>query len=224
LAVRPLGAAWALACAAVWLLPVRVEAFEHSRLWSLGVWGGFATASASDINRRVDLDNLAFASAIPHIDSFHEAGGDLRYDLDQRLSIEGRFSYWWKNQSNGRFDRKVSAIPAALGITWRPIVSERWRLGGTGAAGLVFGAGLSGSDPLGGIDFSGTGPLVEGGIDAEFAFSRSGSLEGRGLARWAVAKDVLPEGGDVNLSGVSVRVGLRLYFQPRRSSVPGAPS
>jgi len=220
LARRWLGGVPALVLASLALLPLRAQAVDHTGQWSFGASGGFATASAHDVNQRLDFDNLSFASAIPHIDSFHEAGGDLRYDVDRRLAFEGRVGYWWKNQSNGRFDRKVSAIPAALGVVWRPFTSDRWRIGGTAAGGVVIGAKLSGQDPLGGIDFSGTGGLAEGGVTVELALSQSVSLEARGVGRWAVAKNVLPDGGDVNLSGVSGRAGLRFYFRARRPAAP----
>lgn len=182
-------------------------------LWSLGASLGIATAAAGDLNRRLELENLAFASGLEDFDTYREAGGDLRYGLAERLSLEARFGYWWRAQESGRITRRVSALPVVAGVIYHAWSSSRARAGPFAAAGLLLGAKLSGEDPLGGVDRSGTGTIFEGGIEAEYFLAETWSVRLRGVARRAVARDVLGPGQDFDLSGAAVQAGLQVYFR-----------
>lgn len=170
------------------------------------------SASAGDLNRGIRLDNLALASAIEPFGGYSEVAGELRCAASGRLAVAARFGYLWREHQSGRMSRRVSALPATLGLTYQVLDRGRWRLGPSVGAGLLLDASLGGDDPLGGVSRSGTGKILEGGFEAEYFLTRSFSLRARGLARWAVARDVLPDGGDLDLSGVLGEGALRIYL------------
>jgi hypothetical protein len=175
--------------------------------------GGLGTAAAGDVNREIRLANLAFASAIPTVDAYAEAAGELSYDVSRRLTLAGHLGYLWREHSSGRLARRVSGVPAVLGVTWHLLPGPRLRAGPTAAAGLLLRAAYKGQDPLGGVRSSGTGKILEGGVEGEYFLGGSFCVAVRGLGRWAVARRVLPDGGDIDVSGVLLRGALRVYFR-----------
>ena len=183
-------------------------------------WVGAGIPSAGDINRQVDLANLAFASAIPTFQTNHETMGDLRREVTPTLAVELRAGYWWKRRGTGLYTRRISAIPIEVGAVYSPLSSRRARAGVTAAAGVLYHATMSGEDPDGGIDFSATGALAEAGIAAELAISPAWALQGRTVARYARAQNVFPDGGDFDLSGIAGTIGLRVTFAPPSSRKP----
>ena len=90
----------------------------------------------------------------------------------------------------------------------------------TVAGGILYNAKMTGEDPNGGMEFSGTGVLVEPGIAAELAISPAWALQGRTVARYARAGNVFLDGGDIDLSGLAGTLGLRVTFAPPSSRQP----
>jgi hypothetical protein len=181
---------------------------------------GAGLPSAGDVNRQVDLANLAFASDIPGFQTQHETMGDVRREISPTLAVELRAGYWWKRRGTGLYTRRISAIPIELGAVYSPLSSRRARAGVTAAGGILYQAKMTGEDPDGGVDFSGTGVLAEAGIAAELAISPAWALQGRTVARYARAGNVFPDGGDIDLSGIAGTVGLRVTFAPPSSRKP----
>lgn len=170
------------------------------------------SAAAGDLDRNIRLDNLALASAIEPFGGYSEVSGELRRVLSPRVAAAIRLGYLWREHASGRMSRRVSALPLILEVTYRAVGGGRWRLGPSAGAGLLLNASLSGDDPLGGVSRSATGKILEGGLEAEYFLTRSFSLRARGLGRWAVARDVLPDGGDLDLSGVLGEGAFRIYL------------
>jgi hypothetical protein len=177
------------------------------------VGGAVATAAAGDVNRAIRLTNLAFASAIEPVRASAEAAGELSYGVSERVTATGHLGYLWREHGSGRLARRVSAVPVTLGVTYHVLAGSRLRAGPTAALGLLLRATYKGQDPLGGVRSSGSGKILEGGVEGEYFLARSFSLSVRGAGRWAVARRALPDGGDIDLSGVLARGALRVYFR-----------
>jgi hypothetical protein len=197
------------------VLPRGAAAFERVGPWSFGSWYGVGFPAANDINNQVDLANLAFSSDITPFESNHEATGDLRRELSKKLAAEMRAGYWWKRRGEGLYTRRISAIPLELGVIYTALSSRRFRAGFTGAGGVLFDATYAGEDPLGGVNTSGTGTIGELGLTGEIALSEAWSMQGRVVGRYAVARHVLPDNGDLDFSGISLGIGLRVSFDTR---------
>jgi hypothetical protein len=183
--------------------------------WSFGSWVGVGAPAAEDINTQVELANLALSSAIPPFESNHEAGADLRRELSDKFAVEGRAGYWWKRRGEGLYTRRISAIPLEAGVVYTTFSSKRARAGFTAAGGLLLSATLAGEDPLGGVNYSGTGTIGELGVSGELSLSPQWSLQGRFVGRYAVASHVLPDEGNIDFSGISGNIGLRVSFDTR---------
>ena len=210
-----------LTLAVLLLLPASAPsawAFERVGPWSFGSWYGVGVPDAADINEQVDLANLAFSSNITSFETDHEASGDLRRDLSEKWAAEARAGYWWKRRGEGLYTRRISAIPLEAGLIYTTFSSRRARAGFTAAGGALLSATLAGEDPLGGVDHSGTGVIGELGVTGEFSISPAWSVQGRFVGRYAVAKDVLPDHGDLDFSGISGQLGLRVSFDTRSQS------
>jgi hypothetical protein len=196
-------------------VPRNALAFERVGPWSFGSWYGVGFPAADDINNQVDLTNLALSSAITHFDSQHEGTADLRRELSGKWAAEMRAGYWWKRRGEGLYTRRISAIPLELGIVYTALSSTRFRAGVTGAGGIIVNATYAGEDPLGGVNYSGTGTIGEVGLTGEMALSAQWSIQGRATGRYAVARHVLPDDGDLDFSGISLAAGLRVSFDTR---------
>lgn len=197
------------------VLPRGAQAFERVGPWSFGSWYGVGYPAADDINTQVDIANLAFSSDITPFESNHEATGDLRRELSKKFAAEMRAGYWWKRRGEGLYTRRISAIPLELGIVYTALSSRRFRAGFTGAGGVLLDATFAGEDPLGGVNASGTGTIGELGLTGELALSEAWSAQGRVVGRYAVARHVLPDDGDLDFSGISLAIGLRVSFDTR---------
>ena len=195
--------------------PCDALAFERVGPWSFGAWYGIGVPAAGDINHQIDLTNLALSSAIGPFESNHEVHADLRHELNDRWALEWRGGYWWKRRGEGLYTRRLSAIPLELGAVLTTFNSPRARAGFTGAAGLLVSATLAGEDPLGGVHYSGTGGIGELGLTGEYQLSPAWSVQGRFVGRYAMAKHVLPDDGDLDFSGISGNIGLRVSFDTR---------
>ena len=149
--------------------------------------------------------------------------GDVRREVSPVLALELRAGYLWKRRGEGFYIRRLKAIPIQAGIVYLPLASRRARAGVTAAAGFLFDASMTGSDPVGGVNGSGTGVIGELGITGELALSHAWALEGRTVGRYAIARNVLPGGGDIDLSGIAGSVGLRVSFAPRAPRAPRTP-
>jgi len=199
----------------VFTVPRAAQAFERVGPWSFGSWYGVGFPAAEDINNQVDLTNLAFSSAITPFESNHEGTGDLRRELSPKWAAEIRAGYWWKRRGEGLYTRRISAIPLELGVVYTALSSHRFRAGFTAAGGALFQATYAGEDPLGGVNYSGTGTIGEVGLTGEMQLSPAWSLQGRVAGRYAVARHVLPDDGDLDFSGISLAAGLRVSFDTR---------
>lgn len=207
-----------MALAALFFLaagPGAAHAFGRVGPWSFGSWYGVGFPAADDVNTQVDLANLAFSSDITHFESMHEGTGDLRREISEKLAGELRAGYWWKRRGEGLYTRRLSAIPVELGLVYTALSSRRFRAGVTGAGGVLFDATYAGEDPLGGLNQSGTGTIGELGVTGEIALSEAWSFQGRVVGRYAVARHVLPDDGDLDFSGISGAIGLRVSFDTR---------
>jgi len=195
--------------------PCDVLAFERVGPWSFGAWYGIGVPAAGDINHQLDLTNLALSSAIGPFESMHDVHADLRHELNDKWAVEGRSGYWWKRRGEGLYTRRISALPLELGAVLTTFNSSHARAGLTGAAGLMVSATLAGEDPLGGVHHSGTGAIGELGVTGEYQLSPAWSVQGRFVGRYAKAKGVLPDNGDLDFSGISGNIGLRVSFDTR---------
>ena len=206
----------AFAALLFWLAqPCDALAFERVGPWSFGAWYGIGVPAAGDINHQVDLTNLALSSAIGPFETNHEVHADLRHELNDKWALEGHGGYWWKRRGEGLYTRRISAIPVELGAVLTTFNSPRARAGFTAAAGLLVNATFAGEDPLGGVHDSGTGGIGELGLTGELQLSPAWSLQGRFVGRYAKAKNVLPDDGDLDFSGISGNIGLRVSFDTR---------
>jgi hypothetical protein len=194
----------------------RVRNYLRAGRWGIGALYGAGWPSAGDLNDRIELENLALASDIPPLESFSTITGAMRYGIKERFAFDLRGGYLWRTLDGGRVERKVTAIPIVVGVTAHPWgVGRDLRIGPYGGAGLLYDAAVTGEDPLGGVDHSGTGWLAEAGIEVEYAlFGPSGTVRVRAGGEIARVPDLLGEGMDLELDGFLVQVGVLYYLAP----------
>lgn len=184
--------------------------------WALGAIAGWGWANADDLDERIELENLAFASDVPPLQNYSVIHGAMRYGLNERVALDLRGGYLWRSLDGGRIERRVTAIPIVAGVT-----AQLWdfgsaaRLGPYAGGGVLYDAAVTGEDPLGGVDYSGTGWLAEVGIEAEYAlFGPSGTVRARAGGQLARVADLLGEGADLELDGFILQVGFYYYLAP----------
>ena len=201
-------AATLLFCASTVGAQPRAGIFALSGSWSR------AWISPDELNRNLGFDNLSFAVSVPEFGTYRQIAGDLRYGVSERFAVELQTGYWWIENSEGRVSRKLRAIPVLGNLVYFLHVAKGRSLSVVAGGGAFLDTQYSGNDPLGGFDQSKTALVVQGGLEVEQFVSDRWSGRIRGTRQWAGASDYFPDGGDLDLSGWEVQLGLRVYFRP----------
>jgi hypothetical protein len=190
-------------------------AAEPSRVgtWALSLAYAWGFPSPDDLNRKIELDNLLLATAVPTIDDDRQVSLELRRGLSNRVSAGFEAGYIWKTVRDGQVTREIDAFPLTLSVAYFPPLQTwlTWNLLAEG--GLLVGARAHGDDPLGGFSASGTSALLAGALEFEVYLSQNWSFRTRGTLQWMDVQDVPSAGETLDLSGGEIQIGIRAYIR-----------
>lgn len=188
---------------------------EEPRAGTWAISGAYAWGflSPDDLNRRIELDDLLFATSVPTFDGENRVSAELRRGLTNALALGLTFGYTWQTERDGQVTREIDSFPLTVALAYYPPWQSWLTWNVVASGGFYVEARASGDDPLGGFSASGSGPILAGGLELETFLSKNWSARIRGTLQWAEVKDVPSPGETLDLSGEEIQLGLRVYIR-----------